>query len=546
MRIRCLCKEEWLLALICCFSFFMNNQVLLPDIMESRNLVTAYEMAYEGNWLLPTMNGEWRLEKPPLPTWIAACVEIVFPDQLSIQRDMAGLFAVLLVVFFYKLARLVYGDKRFAFLSAVILCTCHSVALMGRTVSWDIYCHAFMMGAIYYLTKIFRSDTGHWKNACLAGLCMGLSFMSKGPVSFYTLLLPFLFAYGCVFKFNLDANKAKVLLPMVIIGSLIATGWYVYLYVEQGEVLKAVINKETTSWISYNVRPWYYYWNFFLETGIWSLLSITSLFLPLCFKGGSKRKEYFFFGVWLVVTVLLLSLFPEKKKRYLFPAMIPASFLMGYLLLLWENRLCLSEIFSLNKFFFRLNAMALAVMTMLLPFMVFYWVYRPGYMSLGALGAVACLSMLFVFFFLFSALRLRSSLFILGGALLFETATVFLPSTRCLVNNPERKSIAELRQMETLNNLPFHYNQRDHLRIELVYAARKKIRPLDTNCIDSVRKALPCVLLTHGRVGEELPPSVWEKADSTYIGRYDDNCWPRKNRRYSESFIYHVTLLKEK
>lgn len=104
MRIRCLYKEEWLLALVCCFSFFVNNHSLFPDIMESRNLVTAYEMAYDGNWLLPTMNGEWRLEKPPLPTWIAALVEIVFPDRIGMQRGMAGLFAVLLVIFSYKLA----------------------------------------------------------------------------------------------------------------------------------------------------------------------------------------------------------------------------------------------------------------------------------------------------------------------------------------------------------------------------------------------------------------------------------------------------------
>ena len=30
--------------------------------MESRNLITAREMVSEGNWLIPTMNGELRLE----------------------------------------------------------------------------------------------------------------------------------------------------------------------------------------------------------------------------------------------------------------------------------------------------------------------------------------------------------------------------------------------------------------------------------------------------------------------------------------------------
>ncbi len=545
MRIRCLYKEEWLLCLVCCFSFFVNNQALLPDIMECRNLVTAYEMAYDGNWLSPTMNGEWRLEKPPLPTWIAALVEIVFPDRIDMQRGMAGLFAVLLIVFSYKLARLIYRDRRFAFLSAIVLCTCYSVALMGRTVSWDIYCHAFMMGAVYYWVKMFRSDTALWKNACLAGVCMGLSFMSKGPVSFYALLLPFGVAYGCAFGFRLE-GKVKALLLAVGIGLFIAAWWYVYLYVCQEDVLKAVIGKETSSWIYYNIRPWYYYWNFFLETSVWGLLLITSLLLPVWSKADLKRKEYLFFLIWLAGTILLLSFFPEKKKRYLFPAMIPASYLVGYLLLAWENRLCLPEALKMDWLFFRANTMVLAMVAVALPFAAYYLMYSPGHMSSLSLAAISGMALLLVFCFSLAVMRQRVSFLLLGGVALFEMAAVFLPSISHLVNYLERKSITELRQVEALRDLPFYYNKEDRLRIELVYAARKKIRPLDMSRVDSVRRGLPCVLLTRGRVGEELPAALWERVDSTYLGRYDDNSWPPESRRYSESFIYHVTLLREK
>lgn len=545
MRIRCLYKEEWLLALVCCFSFFVNNHSLFPDIMESRNLVTAYEMAYDGNWLLPTMNGEWRLEKPPLPTWIAALVEIVFPDRIGMQRGMAGLFAVLLVIFSYKLARLIGGDRRFAFLSAIILCTCYSVALMGRTVSWDIYCHAFMMGAVYYLVKMFRQDTALWKNACLAGMCMGLSFMSKGPISFYALLLPFGLAYGYIFGFRLE-GKIKAFLLVVGIGIFIAAWWYVYLYVYQENVLKAVIGKETSSWIYYNIRPWYYYWNFFLEAGVWSLLLITSLLLPIWSKADLRRKEYLFFLIWLAGTILLLSSFPEKKKRYLFPAMIPASYLMGYLLFAWENRLRLPEALKMDRLFFRTNTMVLAMVAMALPFVAYYLMYSPGHMSSLSLLVLSVMALLFLFCFLLAAQRLRVSFLLLGGVALFEVAAVFFPSISHLVNYSERRSIAELRQVEVLRDLPFYHNKKDRLRIELVYAARKKIRPLDVSCVDSVRHRLPCVLLTHGRVGEELPAALWEQADSTYLGCYDDNSWPPGSRRYSKSFIYHVTLLREK
>lgn len=92
-------RYMWIITL-CIAAFFVNNGALQTDIMESRNIVTAREMVSDGNWLVPTMNGELRLEKPPLPTWVAAVVETVVPDNLKAQRaaadDGRGMDALLL------------------------------------------------------------------------------------------------------------------------------------------------------------------------------------------------------------------------------------------------------------------------------------------------------------------------------------------------------------------------------------------------------------------------------------------------------------------
>lgn len=75
--------------------FIIGNASLRPDLMEVRNLVTAREMVYDQHIMVPTMNGELRLEKPPLPTWIAAAVEYVLPDNISAQRTVAAVMAML-------------------------------------------------------------------------------------------------------------------------------------------------------------------------------------------------------------------------------------------------------------------------------------------------------------------------------------------------------------------------------------------------------------------------------------------------------------------
>ena len=128
-----------LLLLVFCCSFFINNGAIFADIMESRNIITAREMVYDHNWLVPTMNGELRLEKPPLPTWIAAITEMISPDNLPLQRAMAGFAAVMLVLFFYKFATKLTGNRTYALVSSLVLCTSYNIILMGRTATWDIY-----------------------------------------------------------------------------------------------------------------------------------------------------------------------------------------------------------------------------------------------------------------------------------------------------------------------------------------------------------------------------------------------------------------------
>ena len=213
MKDKLLSKQGWVILLICIISFFINNRVVVPDIMEARNMVTAREMVHDGNWLVPTMNGDLRLEKPPLPTWLTAVAEMISPDNLALQRAMAGFAAILLVAFFYLTAVQVMRNKRYAFISTILLCTCYNIILMGRTASWDIYCHAFMMGAIYFLIRAFAAKACSWKDFTWAGVFMGLSFMSKGPVSFYALLLPFLISYCYIYRPSMKGKWKALAMP---------------------------------------------------------------------------------------------------------------------------------------------------------------------------------------------------------------------------------------------------------------------------------------------------------------------------------------------
>lgn len=533
-------KYVLLVCIVCLAAFFANNDVLKPDIMESRNIIAAREMVYDGHWLIPTMNGELRLEKPPLPTWITAVAEMISSDNIALQRGMAGMAALLLVLYFWLFAKRVLRVE--PLIPTLLLCTCYNVILMGRTASWDIYCHAFMMGGIFHLAIALKGQAVAWRHFLLSGVFTGLSLLSKGPVSLYALFLPFLVSYCLLYRPSLK-GKGMALVAMVVVALVTGVWWYVYIHLAHADALSAVMRKESGSWINHNVRPWWYYWKFFLEAGVWSLLLLTAIILPLADKRRRKSRRWLFPLLWMLLSLLLLSLMPEKKSRYLLPLLIPAAYVMGEMMVWWKDafKICSSASLS-DKWCFRLNAVLVALAVAILPVAAWRFLLSEGYFSYGGWLLFTLFAAIIFIYIISSAVKLRPMRLLGGVTVLFFVAECFaMPVLGNVINNPEMKSIAMTRDVEELRDVPFFHIDTVPLRIELVYAANRKIRPISA---DSLRKRLPCALLTHRPVAEVLPARCLEGIGIKPVGRYDDNRRPKTNRRYSDDFIYYVTLLR--
>lgn len=535
------------LFVVCFFTFFVHNEVIYTDIMESRNLITAREMVYDGHWMVPTMNGELRLEKPPLPTWIAAVTEMAFPDNMGAQRAISGMVATLLVLFFYLFGKRLTGNSLYALVSSLVLCTSYNLILMGRTASWDIYCHAFMLGGIYFLYKGLQEEGRQWGNFFGAGVFMGLSFLSKGPVSFYALLLPFLVAYALFLRRPLKRKGLPILLT-VFVCLLVGGWWYLFIYLFHAEEARYVLDKESTAWVERNVRPWYYYGTFFLETGIWALMVLTTLAVPYWKRKLRMNRTYLFTLCWMLLLVVFLSFLPEKKNRYLLPVLIPAAYTVGFLFVHWAEKLRNGGLERTEKRLYVVNAGLITLVVAALPVVAYFVLGRKGALSLPSLLGLTVLIEGTAIYLLMSVLRPQPLRFLSGVVILFLIAELFcMPYIGGLVNNPDFRSISGTRKTEALKGLPFYSVAGQPLRIELVYEANRKIRPLDLHDTEAVMEALPCALLTHGRVGEELPAALIEKVDTIWVGHYDNNRRPKGNRRhYSNEFLYNVTILKKK
>lgn len=332
-----------LLLLACFLLFYLHLDVLYANIMEARNFITAREMLQDGNWILTTMNAEARYEKPPLPTWLAAISGAIFGiDKLWALRLPSALISTFLILFFYRFVNYIGKNREQAFNASLILATSFYILFAGRNGTWDIFAHAFMLAGIYYLFHFFapyhpagRKTEKTYLNAVLAGLFIGLSFMSKGPVSHFALLLPFLIAYGVVYRFAGFGKKILPLLLLLLIVLVLSSWWAIAIYLLDTHAATAIAAKETTAWASHNTRPFYYYWSFVTQSGVWTIPAFIGLLYPYLKSRVSNLQAYRFSLWWTLSAVVLLSLIPEKKSRYLLPVLIPlamnTSFYIDYL-----------------------------------------------------------------------------------------------------------------------------------------------------------------------------------------------------------------------
>ncbi|MDT0557137.1 glycosyltransferase [Ichthyenterobacterium sp. W332] len=305
--------------------------VIPVSIMEARNFISAREMLMDDHWILTTMNGHPRYEKPPLPTWITAYFGLIFGIKSVLAlRWPALLFASSIGVFTYLLSKKITDHNSQSIANGFIVLT--SFYVIGITIegTWDIYTHGFMLMALYQLFILFKNRSLNSLRSLLFIIFIAASILSKGPVSLYALFLPFIISYGIVYSFKGGIVKHLKLLSLLLLGITTGAWWYLYVRSADPETFLKIATKETSNWSSYNVRPFYYYWSFFTQSGLWTLFAFISLLYPYMKSRVSNLKAYRFSLFWTLIAVILLSLIPEKKSRYLMPVLIPLAITIGF------------------------------------------------------------------------------------------------------------------------------------------------------------------------------------------------------------------------
>lgn len=330
--------------------------------VENISVATAREVRRTGNWLLPTLQGEPRVRKPPLTTWLtAASMRPWTLDGLTSadpqERDAArksilaearwpSLIASCLMIFAAcELGRLLLGPAGGPVTGLIASTSYLYFRYCGFAVT-DVQLGLWStIGNVALAHVVF--ERGRWK-ACLgAGTAIALGFMSKGPIVLLLTIVP-LIAFLAWRRWQLrplaSPRQSSLALPAIVatvVAVTIGLSWFGFVFVRDPatvrtwwwEVTRSDPTETPTSrWFSYLAYlPAIAPWTVFLIGGIYDALLRT--------RGSDARGDersaarvVFALGM-LVLPVVVMSFFRDRKVRYLYPLCVPGAVLAAHALI---------------------------------------------------------------------------------------------------------------------------------------------------------------------------------------------------------------------
>jgi 4-amino-4-deoxy-L-arabinose transferase-like glycosyltransferase len=210
----------------------LGFHLLEPD--EGRYAQIPKEMLAHDSWVVPTLQGEPYLDKPPLLYWLVALSYRTFGVSPEAARLVPAVCVHLTILAVYLIGRRSIGERG-AFWAALLLSVAPGFVCVARLLLLDGLLTLCVTVSVLCGFEAVRTGTFRPAWWVAAAVASGLGFLTKGPISEVLLFVP-LWAFAL-----LSASTAPVRWPWyaLFVGIVIAVNvpWYVAMYREQPQFL---------------------------------------------------------------------------------------------------------------------------------------------------------------------------------------------------------------------------------------------------------------------------------------------------------------------
>lgn len=301
---------------------------------EARVLETARQMLGTGwqGWMLPTLNGEPRLKKPPLAYWMsAAAYRVGTVGELGGRVPNALLGWVTLGATYWIIKR--FSSWQLALASAAVLLGSYHFFRFMRLAETDAPATLFLTIAIGSLWIASIDPRLRWFH--LAAIATALIILSKGAPAIFVLI--FLIGF-CAIEKRWDLFLRFIKSGALLTIAVIALPWFIYAARMQngGAVFAGEIGNTLRGGDHFD-SPVQYLPGLLIASAPWSA------FLPLALFDAIRRWKQDPVSrvllIWLAAIFLPLCVNGNKQSHYLLMLTPPMMMLIARLLLQWPEDL---------------------------------------------------------------------------------------------------------------------------------------------------------------------------------------------------------------
>ena len=293
----------------------------------------AREMIRSGEWVVPHLNSEIYLDKPPFLFWLIAIPASLHGSVTPLIARWPSAFSAWVGVIVLLLwGKRIYGTIAPGLIAGGILLSSYQYFFQARIAKTDMLLSLFILLSLYFF-YLGYGEFGRRRSLFygLSFFSMGLAVLTKGPFG----LIPFIIISAFLIKergWRILMSGEFILGYVILV--LTVLPWIFFFLHRVGLQESIALIKETH--ILTRHAPIYFY---FIE--IWGQFFPWSLLLPFLFFYLWKRRIKFwqsgesFFFIWFIVFFILLTLFKYRASRYLLPALPPLALMMGGM---WQKR----------------------------------------------------------------------------------------------------------------------------------------------------------------------------------------------------------------
>lgn len=308
--------------------FWGLGSIELISLNEGRRALAISEMFKSGNWLLPTLNGELYLTKPPLLYWISLSISSLVGTVNEWTLRLPSAFAALLTLWMtYR-----YTLNRFgawpALFSVQILIANLGFAMLARRVEIEMLLTALCVGAVLSALKYIEAPAKRgW--IYLSYLLLALAVLTKGPVALLFVTLPLIIAVvwakDSLVRQTLTNYKAWILFFIV------ALSWYLIVSLQLGfDIWSTIAKRDMLEKMQAEevAKPILSYLGWMMVDSLLLILLLLVRTREL-FNALTAKNDLKVLLCAVVVPLLVFSLFSNKHAKYLLPIYPLIAIILG-------------------------------------------------------------------------------------------------------------------------------------------------------------------------------------------------------------------------